>query len=189
VAAERARLFAALEVPAMVRAALEEWRSQRLARVPGLRATKPEALHVTLCFLGWQPVEEIESIASACAVLAGRGRPLLSLGKPLWLPNRRPRVVAVALEDRRRRLADLQSELAAALHAGGWYEPEQRPFRAHVTLARASGGARLAPIEMPGPAPIRFLGSIVVLWRSRPHRAGTDYERLSKVSLRPGAQR
>jgi 2'-5' RNA ligase len=189
VAAERARLFAALEVPAIVRAALEEWRSHRLARVPGLRATRPEALHVTLCFLGWQPVEEIDSIAGACAVLAGRGRPLLSVGEPLWLPSRRPRVVAVALEDRRRRLANLQSELAVALQAGGWYEPEERPFQAHVTLARASRGARLAPIELPAPAPIRFLGSMVVLWRSRPGHSGAQYERLSKVPLRPDTQR
>jgi 2'-5' RNA ligase len=94
-------------------------------------------------------------------------------------------VVAVALEDRRQRLAHLQSELAAALQTGGWYEPERRPFRAHVTLARASGKMRLRPIELPPPAPIRFMGSMVGLWRSLPGRGGAHYERLSKVSLRP----
>lgn len=169
----------------MVRAALDQWRSQRLGRVSSLRATEPEALHVTLCFLGWQPVEEIERIARACGVLAGRGRPVLALGEPLWLPSRRPRVVAVSLQDRRQRLAELQSELAAALHAGGWYEPERRPFRAHVTLARASGNAPIAPIDLPPPAPIRFMGSTVVLWRSLLGRGGARYERLSRVSLRP----
>ncbi len=180
---ERARLFVALELPAAVRGALAQWGSQALADVPGLRLTASEALHVTLCFLGSQPVEQIEAIAQACAVLAARPGPVLSLGQPLWLPPRRPRVVAMALEDGQGGLGALQSELAATLETGGWYEPERRPFRPHVTLARPAGSSRLARVELPAPVPTSFVGSTIALMRSRTRAGGARYERLSEVAL------
>ena len=143
---ERARLFVALELPAVVRTALHQWRSERLAGVAGLRLTAPEALHLTLCFLGSKLVREIAGIAQACACVAvERSRPVLGLGEPVWLPRRRPRLVAIGLEDGPGALASLQSSVAAALAAGGWYEPEQRPFRPHVTVARAAADARAEP--------------------------------------------
>lgn len=181
--AERARLFVSLELPAVVRTALHQWRSERLDGIPGVRLPEPESLHITLCFLGSQSVEQIDAIAEGCAVLAGRPRPVLSLGAALWLPPRRPRVVAIGLEDRQQGLATLQSQLASALQAGGWYEPEMRQFRAHVTLARASKNARLAKVELPAPVPISFVGSTVALMRSHTGRGGARYERLSEVAL------
>jgi 2'-5' RNA ligase len=181
---ERARLFVALELPAVVRAELAEWRSERVAGVSGLRLTAPEALHLTLCFLGPQPVGEIDAIARACSsVAARRSRPVLELGEPVWLPRRRPRVLAVGLGDGPGELAALQSALAAALAHGGWYEPERRPFRPHVTVARAAGNARPQPLQLPAPREITFVGSEVVLMRSRTCPGRAEYERLSAVSL------
>lgn len=179
----RARLFAALELPDVVRVALGQWRSQALAGLSGLRLTASEALHVTLCFLGSQPVDQIEAISGACAVLAGRPGPVLSLGEPLWLPPRRPRVVAIALQDRQLALTALQSKLAATLQTGGWYQPELRPFRPHVTVARAAGNARLAAAQLPAPDSMGFVGSTIALMRSRTAPGGARYERLSEVAL------
>ena len=65
-----------------------------------LRLLDPEALHLTLCFLGSRPVEEIAAIGStlsACAAHVGE----LSVGAPLWLPRTRPRSLAVAIHDDR----------------------------------------------------------------------------------------
>jgi 2'-5' RNA ligase len=183
VRAPRARLFAALELPEVVRVALGQWRSQALAGMSGLRLTAPEAMHVTLCFLGSRPIEQIDAISEACAVLAGHPGPVLSLGETLWLPPRRPRVMAIALEDRQRGLAALQSELAATLEAGGWYEPELRPFRSHVTVARAARDARLAAIQLAAPDPVSFVGSTIALMRSRTAPGGARYERLAEVAL------
>ena len=158
--------------------------SERVAGVSGLRLTAPEALHLTLCFLGPQPVGEIDAIAGACSsVAARRSRPVLELGEPVWLPRRRPRVLAIGLGDGPGELAALQSALAAALAQGGWYEPERRPFRPHVTVARAAGNARPQPLKLPAPRAITFVGSEVVLMRSRTRPGGAEYERLSAVSL------
>ncbi len=181
---ERARLFVALELPAVVRTALHQWRSERLADIGGLRLTAPEALHLTLCFLGSHSVQEIDAIARACAVaVAECPRPVLGVGEPVWLPRRRPRVVAIGLEDGQGTLSEIQSSLAAALADGDWYEPEQRPFRPHVTVARVAGAARVRPSELPAPIPLSFVGSDVALMRSRTRATGAQYERLSSVAL------
>ncbi len=150
-----------------------------LAPARGLRPVAFEALHVTLCFLGSQDVDEIDAIAAACkriALTVPRG---LSLGSAIWLPERRPRVVAVTVEDACGELASLQASLSQALHTGGWYEPEGGPFLAHVTVARIARGARVRAVELPPPAPLPLRGPRVTLLRSRPGRGGTRYEPLA----------
>ncbi len=185
--AERARLFVALELPEPVRLALGQWRSDRLGAVdPGLRMTRLDDLHVTLCFLGSRPIDEIGAVAAACGVVSGCARPVLTVGGPAWLPSRRPRVLAVDLDDQQGTLGRLQAELASALVRGGLYEPERRPFRAHVTVARVAARARVAAVELPPPAPLSFVGASVVLMRSRLGRDGARYEALTAIALGPG---
>lgn len=179
---ERARLFAALELPAAVRIALDKWRREQLGGIEG--GIDAEALHVTLCFLGSQAVQEIGAIASACRTLALESPVALSLGQVRWLPPRRPRVVAITLEDGERRLARMQSRLSQAFQAGGWYEPERRPFFGHVTLARAMNQARVRPIELPPPVPASFSATTVALLRSYLGGSSARYERLATVRLR-----
>ena len=114
----------------------------RFAGRSGLRLVAPEALHVTLCFLGWQSVAEIEPIASSLRAGERARPPSSSVGEPVWLPPRRPRVLAVGLDDPAGALAEVQSALSMHCSSGGWYEPESRPFLAHVTVARVAKGAR-----------------------------------------------
>jgi RNA 2',3'-cyclic 3'-phosphodiesterase len=195
----RVRLFVALELPGAVRAALSRWRDEVVGRGGPLRPVANEALHVTLCFLGWRGEHEIEAITGACRVVAPEPAPALSLGAPLWLPRRRPRVLALELSGAG--LARVQSALAHALSAGGWYEPENRPYLAHVTVARVkSGGAQRragrGPVparqagarlpELPAPPRFNFHASRVVLYRSRLSRTGARYEPLSVVPLAAG---
>jgi RNA 2',3'-cyclic 3'-phosphodiesterase len=186
---ERARLFVALELPPDAREALTRWRASALAQVPGLRLVRPEDLHATLCFIGSRPAREIEQIASACDVVAGE--PVLEsrLGEALWLPARRPRVLAVALEDADGALARIQATLSSALVAGGWYAPESRPFLAHVTVARVGRDARVRPHQLEAPPALDVRCSRVTLYRSRLGPAGARYEPLEVVELgwAPGA--
>lgn len=179
---EAARLFVALELPEVAVGALAAWADAQLGSVAGLRRVQPAALHVTLCFLGAQPVGEIEAIAAACGVVAGRDAVSLRLGTPVWLPRRRPRVLAVGLEDPSGGLADLQGELAAVLERGGWYSRETRPFWAHVTVGRfGRAGGRV--VELVAPPAVSFAGVSVALLRSRPGPDGSRYEPLASVAL------
>jgi 2'-5' RNA ligase len=186
---ERARLFVALELPVGVRSALASWRDQALRDLSGVRPVADESLHVTLCFLGSVAVEQLDAVAQACSVVDGAPVVRLRVGRGIWLPSRRPRVLAVELEDVGGRLAAVQSALSDVLVAGGWYEPEQRPFLPHVTVARVGRGARLPRRgsevgEVDQDGELEFTGSTVTLFRSRLSPAGSRYEELASVQLR-----
>jgi RNA 2',3'-cyclic 3'-phosphodiesterase len=180
----RVRLFVALDLPPVAREALERWRSRSLRELSALRLTPPEAMHATLCFLGWRSAAEIEQIGAACLEAVGeRSAPALAFAGPLWLPRRRPRVLAAGLEDRSGVLQEIQAGLSAALSGGGWYEPEARGFLPHVTVARFAGGARVKPVELPPLPAERFEGAAVTLYRSRLERSGARYEVLRRMEL------
>jgi 2'-5' RNA ligase len=173
----------ALALPDAVRAALVDWRRGPLALQDGLRPVAPEGLHVTLCFLGARPVGEIEAVAGHLRAAAGAGRaPALAVGEPRWLPPRRPRVLAVELEEDGE-LSALQARLGEALAGAGLWKPEKRPFLAHVTVARVRTGARVPATALAPPEPLAFAGEEVVLYRSRLARTGASYEALARVAL------
>lgn len=178
----RLRLFVALDLPAPVRGALRAWGAAQAAGNPALRALRREDLHVTLCFLGGREeaqAEHIGALLGACAAPV----PGLALGAPAWLPERRPRIIAVDVADERGALASLQERVSRALATEAGYEPETRPFRPHVTVARVRGGARVPtePLSMP-PVP-GFAGTALTLYRSHLSRSGARYEALLRVAL------
>ncbi len=180
-AVERARLFVALELSEDARSELVRWRSEQDS-VQSLRLVTPDALHATLCFLGWRAIDEIEPVGAACAeAVQAVARPMLSLGDPMWLPPRRPRVLAVGLQDRAGVLRQLQASLADALSAGGWYTPEKRPYLAHVTVARVPGRTAVRARELESPRRLEFIAPAVTLYRSRLERGGARYEPLARI--------
>ena len=176
----RARLFVAADLPDGVREQLYVWTRSHLTRTPQLRPVGN--LHVTLCFLGWREEAEIEALARMTATCV-RAAAELSLGGLAWLPPGRPRVVAVDLVDGRGQLGALQRTVSHELEAGAGYEPERRPFRPHVTVARVRSGARLPPRTRPRPPPLpsaRFRAGALTLHRSR---RGAGYEAVARVQL------
>jgi RNA 2',3'-cyclic 3'-phosphodiesterase len=178
-----ARLFVALELPAAVRDALVAWRGALLAAEPALRPVLADALHVTLCFLGQREERAIEPLGE---IVAGCAGPVegLALGAPLWLPRRRPRLLAVTLEDHHGALGALEERLMDALSADGWQQRDTRPYLPHVTVARVRRGAApdLAAVLTP-PPPCAFGGAAVVLYRSHLGGGPARYEAQRRVEL------
>ena len=180
---DRARLFVALELPGDVRDAVVRWRSSAVGEMGGLRLIAAEHLHVTLCFLGWRQGDEVERIAQACAQAAGIPPGVVSVGEAIWLPPRRPRVLAVKLGDDDDRLVQLQSGLSDLLEAGGWYTPERRAFMPHVTVARVVRHTSVSPVSLPRPPAVSFTASGVTLFRSHLSSAGARYDALARMEL------
>ncbi len=147
----------------------------------GARAVEAAGLHVTICFLGTQPIERVGEIA---AVVTAEARPLgpLSLGAPAWLPRRRPRALAVELHDETGSLSDLAGDLGRALGAAIGWEPESRRFRPHVTVARMRPGA-VAPARLEPTPVLVFEPEALTLYRSRLEPEGAVYEPLARVAL------
>jgi RNA 2',3'-cyclic 3'-phosphodiesterase len=179
---ERLRLFVALELPDPVRAALGRWRDAAIGSARGMRSVDRDSLHVTMCFLGWRPARELEAIAAACEVVAAESAPHLSLANPRWLPPRRPRVLAVELDDATASLARAQLALSQMLAAGGWYEPEERPYLPHVTVARVAQGGS-PPRPLPPVPQLEFDAPRVILFRSRLLRSGARYEPMTTIQM------
>ena len=179
---ERVRLFVALELPDEARDALTSWRERSVGHIRGLRLVATASLHLTLCFLGSRSPTDVAQIAAACETLSGP-RFALSFGNVVWLPPRRPGVLAVEIDDPDGELAQLQRSLSDTLQTAGWYTPEPRPFRAHVTIGRVRRGAQIQAKDVVAPARCRFDASVVTLYRSRPVAGGSQYDPLTRVAL------
>lgn len=162
-------------MPEAVVSALHEWAT---ASTRGLRVLPPASLHVTLAFLGERPEEEVGAIGEAVAACAAPVRGL-SLGRPAALG--RGRALSIDLADPHGDCAALQSRVSAALAAIGAYQPEQRPYRPHLTVAR---GDRVRVRGLP-PLPDlgEFDGTAVTLFRSHLGRGGARYEPLVSAPL------
>jgi RNA 2',3'-cyclic 3'-phosphodiesterase len=196
----RARLFVALDLPDRVREPLAAWQRRDLGD-PALRIVSPEALHVTLCFLGYRPERLIERIATEIEAIPPRPIELRFEPEAVAVPPSRPRLFAADAPSPA--AGELQAELSARLEAKGFYTPEKRDFWSHVTVARVrpergekgSGGRRRRgrPREVetaPGPLPEAllhpFFGVRVTLYRSHLRPAGAEYAPLAGFDLPPG---
>ena len=181
---DQLRLFVALQLPEPVRKSLSAWSANVADEVgPGLRTVGAESLHVTLCFLGSLPGAQVARIGLACQAVRGMGVGELATSDALWLPRRRPQVLAVELADPRGLLGAVHAELARSLTAIGAFRTELRPFLPHVTVARVRRGAGVRPVDLPPPPVLRFAAEGVVLYRSHLGRGPARYEALHQVPL------
>jgi RNA 2',3'-cyclic 3'-phosphodiesterase len=184
VSGPRARMFLALDLPEDARDRLVEWRDVILDGRRDVRPVRPEALHVTLVFLGWQDESAAERIADAAfGALPAAPPPRLAADGVRPLPPRDPRLFALDLDDEDGRSTALQSAVSDAVEAGGWYRPEKRPFWPHITLARVKRGQRRvpAPPDSPPPPAEPFDAEVVTLYRSTLRPQGALYEPLART--------
>jgi 2'-5' RNA ligase len=145
---------------------------------------RPEALHVTLVFLGWQDESAAGRIAeSAFGALPAAPPPRLAATGVKPVPPRNARLFALDLEDEDGRATRLQAAVSDALEAGGWYTPEKRPFWPHITLARVKRGERRvpAPPAEPPPPAEPFDTPVLTLYRSTLRPQGALYEPLART--------
>lgn len=176
---EPLRLFVAVELPGEVRGALAQWADG--AAPPEVRRVPVDNLHVTLAFLGSRSGAEADVVA---ALLPGVVSPVgeLRTAGALWLPPRRPGVLAVALGDAAG-LSALQAAVVAGLREAVGYEPEHRRFRPHVTVGRVRRGTLAATVVLPDPPEVAFEATGLTLYESHSGTGGSRYEALGRVSL------
>jgi 2'-5' RNA ligase len=145
------RLFVAAPIEASVRDAIAAIVEPIRAEEPpgrGVRWVRLDGLHVTLRFLGPTSESRVDDLVAATRA-AALARPPFAIrihGAGSFPPHGRPRTLWLAVTDGADELANLAAELDGTLVGAGWPASE-RPFRAHLTLARADGvraGARTA---------------------------------------------
>ncbi|MDP6787439.1 MAG: RNA 2',3'-cyclic phosphodiesterase [Rhodospirillales bacterium] len=175
------RLFIAIPLPEAVLGALSELRSG----VPGARWVEPEALHLTLRFLGELDTGEAEDIDAALRSIRAPAFDLAISGIGSFQSRRRARSLWAGIR-RSEPLAHLQGKVESSVVRAG-LEPESRKFKPHVTLARlkntplANVGAYLESHGAFAVAP--FAVTAFALMRSHLNRDGPHYEALAEYPL------
>lgn len=173
------RAFLAVHPPAPIRARLAgavddlEIPSADIRRVP-----EPN-IHLTVRFLGSTPPEILDSLKVRMDRI---GRQLQAIPMKIVgvsaFPARRPTVIAadVTPDDR---LAALAEDLEAVARDLG-FDPVERPFRPHITVARIKRGrSRLKGLSVP--LELEFVANELVLFKSVLKRSGAEYVRLHTI--------
>jgi 2'-5' RNA ligase len=140
---EDPRLFVAVPLSEPARLAVADVVDRIRAGEPegrGVRWVRLDGLHITLRFLGPTPEARVADVAAAVVSAAAGVAPfdIRIAGADAFPPVGRPRTLWLDLDRGVDDLAGLAARLDEALAGAGW-ERERRPFRAHLTLARADG--------------------------------------------------
>lgn len=144
------RLFIAIELPASLRAAIEDVQDDLRQEMPdrAVRWTRPESIHLTLKFLGDTPANQKDIVTRSISPITADYTPLLLEinGAGCFPKTGRPRIVWLGLDGDMDPLRALQASVEDALALLG-FPREDRPFSPHLTIGRmqrntSSGDAR-----------------------------------------------
>ena len=181
------RLFIACELPEAVKESLGAVQAALRPERPPVTWVVPQAMHLTLIFLGETDESLVDPVAAAMREsLAALPAPRLSLARAGTFPG----VVWVGVGGEVARLRQVHAALTASLAPLG-FPPEQRAYTPHLTLGRVrrdaprADAARLARRvrALPPPDPAPWLAQRVSLFRSELRLAGPHYTALATVAL------
>ncbi|MDQ2952442.1 MAG: RNA 2',3'-cyclic phosphodiesterase [Chloroflexota bacterium] len=132
------RLFVAIPLPTDV--AVEA--STALPEIPALRRVRPEHLHITLAFLGAVADERLDDVIAATRTAAAAHQPFTVTleGVGRFPESGEPRVVWMGIVQGARESSNLAAALRRALTERA-LPFDDKPFRAHITLARVAQDA------------------------------------------------
>jgi 2'-5' RNA ligase len=184
------RLFVALPLPAAVRREVGELLATLRSELPAARWIPPENLHLTLCFLGEQPVALLDGLRArlraacrACSsfeAAVGRGGAFPSRTRPrvLWIGFRAPEGALARLVAAVERACD---EAGAPQRGGARHDPHVTVARCRRTWSAPTAGLwdERVPASLGPPFTVRH----AVLFESRPASRGVRYHELAHCAL------
>ena len=180
--AGRIRTFVAVGLPELHREALARHLADCSRRAPAFRWVEPDALHLTLRFIGHVELETLERVRDELAAVRAAPFGMALDGHGTFGSRSAARVVWLGVREGQDACAALAERVESACTAAG-LEPDPRRFRAHVTLARAptprNPHPRVPPAEPGGWSP-------AISWGPR---ARTEGERLPPLPEPPRLER
>ena len=144
------RIFIALDIDDAVRERIVRFMEGVSGFAPEARWIRPESLHVTLKFIGEKPVEAVDGIKRALAVVHAEPMEITFRGYGFFPTAKAARVFWVGIESGPQ-LVSLAKAVDEATFALG-IPKEDHPFSPHLTLARG-GGRSGAPSWRKGDSP------------------------------------
>jgi 2'-5' RNA ligase len=180
------RAFVAIDIPDPLRACIAALLSELRNHAPNVRWSRPEALHITLKFLGEVPqpkVGEVENCLSAVDMEKPQPLEISVRGSGFFPSERVPRVVWLGIEAGPA-LGKLASRVEQSLLPMG-FAKEDRPFSPHLTLGRIREFGQLGALreQLQRRAPLE-IGSFVAqeffLYESKPAPGGSVYRQIAR---------
>jgi 2'-5' RNA ligase len=176
-----ARIFVAVPLPDELRMGLAD--RLRQFDIPG-KVVPPQNWHITIRFLGWTDDVALDRVLAALDETDLGPSFDVMLGEMGAFP--RPRsatVIWLAVSRGLDRLEELAAAAEEAAQSGG-FGPEDRPFRAHLTLSRVRPAGDVSALvqSFPG-ADLGWRCESVVVYRSHLGRGGARYEPLEIFPL------
>jgi RNA 2',3'-cyclic 3'-phosphodiesterase len=183
------RIFVAVALNAAVREAVGNLRARLNSAASSLRWVPPENMHLTLKFLGEITERRVARVTDAAREVAGRNGPfsIMLAGMGAFPSARRPRVVWVGVGQGADELVALARDLDTTLRREK-FPREARPFRPHLTVARAKHSGPVPDLA----GPLGELGGVVVgtqtvdmlfVMESMLHPSGAIYRPVEEVRL------
>ncbi len=188
------RTFIAIELPEAARTSLHDF--SELLRRKGMHATwvKPEAMHLTLRFLGDITEEQAGTLSSVLAEsYADTDAPVLLIRGVGAFPSvKKPNILWAGVETVQGNVDVLQQAAESGARSIG-LAPETKKFHPHITLARfkkpedsRSAYQHISPYMAEGMTPefgYEFRASNVVLFSSTLTKSGPIYKKLQEFTL------
>ncbi len=181
------RSFLAADVPPALRESIVCASEKLRSSATDVKWLKPEAIHLTLKFLGNIEEEQIEPIVAAISRVIANQEPLVLKAEGIGVfPNlKRPRVIWVGLVGDTERLITIQTKIELSLSDLG-FPAEKRPFSPHLTLGRIRSDKRITDLvrniqELEGITFAPFTVTELVLYRSILQRDGAIYTPLRRL--------
>src|SRR5882762_10583148 len=134
------RIFIGIDLDPEVRARIERFVEGVGGFASEARWVRPEALHITLKFIGEQPPERVEAITERLRRMEGSAFEIQAGGYGFFPTAKAPRVFWIGIHAGPQ-LAELAESIDIAAAELG-VPREDRPYSPHLTLARAGAGRR-----------------------------------------------
>jgi 2'-5' RNA ligase len=131
------RCFISIELPEKLKKDINALTDKLRATGADVKWVHARNLHLTLKFLGNTPEEKLPVIKDHVQAAASRSPSFIAAlsGVGVFPSRKRPRVIWIGISGSDE-IIDLQGDIEKNLQTMG-YEPESRPFRAHLTIGRA----------------------------------------------------
>ena len=140
---QRWRTFVAIPLPEHIKRSLSSYqRSMPRRAARDVRWAEPNAIHLTLRFLGDVNPIKIDEISKSLSLAANSsGKFKLKIGRPGGFPSvYSPRVLWVGIAGETTRLKQLHGRIEGAVLSTGFL-PENRRFEPHLTIGRIQSRA------------------------------------------------
>lgn len=184
------RLFIAINLPEEIKNKIEEAMEKigPLFDNQSARFSPKKNWHLTITFLGYQPLEATSPILKSIEETAANFKPIkidfenISYGPPdkparmIWL---------VGTKKTSQTLSELKIKLEDALVKNGIkFKQENRLFNAHVTLVRFPEPLSKLPDRLIAPLTLSFEAQTLDLMESHLKRTGAEYEIISQFAFK-----